>query len=105
MAGIMGAMSSMLPVANGGRGLYNYLYRLFDFASHKDLVKMYTAATSDLFVGHEHTFKFPPALTAFRSMLMEVKSLRISGLQKLLLADFNAILFGVLLPKMNIAIS
>ena len=103
MAGIMGAMSSMLPVANGGRGLYNYLYRLFDFASHKDLVKMYTAATSDLFVGHEHTFKFPPALNAFRSMLMEVKSLRISGLQKLLLADFNAILFGVLLPKMDIA--
>ena len=36
-------------------------------------------------------------------MLENIKSLPISGLQKLLLADFNAILFGVLLPKMDIA--
>ncbi len=103
MARIVGTMSSLLPVAHQRKGLYNYLYRLLDFASYKDLVKMYTAATSDLFVGYEDAFTTAPELKAFRLMLADIKSLPISGLRKLLLADFNAILFGVLLPKMDIA--
>ena len=103
MAKAIGTMSSMLPVAHKKKGMYNYLYRLLDFASYKDLVKMYTAATSDLFVGCEDAFTTPPELREFRKMLAEISALPISGLKKLLLADFNAILFGVLLPKMDIA--
>lgn len=103
MAKVIGTMSSALPVARGKKGMYNYLYRLLDFASYRDMVKMYTAATSDVFVGFEAAFVAQPELREFRTMLREVSSLPISGLQKMLLADFNAILFGVLLPKMDIA--
>lgn len=103
LARIVGTMSALLPVAHKRKGLYNYLYRLLDFASYNDLVKMYTAATSDLFVGYEDAFITPPGLKELRRMLNDIKLLPISGLQKLLLADFNAILFGVLLPKMDIA--
>ena len=103
MAKIIGKMSSIIPVAHKRKGMYNYLYRLLDFASYKDPVKMYTAATSDLLVGCEDAFATPPELKEFRKMLLEISSLPISGLQKLLLADYHAILFGVLLPKMDIA--
>lgn len=100
---VMGAVSSILPVAHEKKSSYNYLYRLLEFASYKDVVKMYSAATSDLFVGYEKAFIKPPGLKSIRSMLGEIKSLPITGLQKMLLADFNAILFGALLPKMDIA--
>ncbi|MBC7830316.1 MAG: asparagine synthase (glutamine-hydrolyzing) [Chitinophagaceae bacterium] len=100
---LIGAMSSVLPVAHEKKSSYNYIYRLMEFASYKDVVKMYAAATSDLFVGHEDAFLKAPELTAIRSMLRDIKALNITGLQKILLADFNAILFGALLPKMDIA--
>ena len=99
----IGALSSLLPVAHEKKSSYNYLYRLMEFASYKDIVSMYCAATSDLFVGHEKVFNKAPELTSIRLMLQDIKSLPITGLQKMLLADFNAILFGALLPKMDIA--
>ncbi len=103
MAKFVRLMSSMLPVANEKRSLYDYLYRLMEFASYNDVVKMYAAATSDIFVGHEGAFINTPELKEIRLMLNRIKSLPITGLQKFLLADFEAILFGVLLPKMDIA--
>jgi asparagine synthase (glutamine-hydrolysing) len=97
------AISSMLPVAHEKKSTYNYLYRLLEFASYKDVVKMYAASTSDLFVGHEAAFLKVPELKSIRSMLKQIQTLPVTGLQKMLLADFNAILFGALLPKMDIA--
>ena len=96
-------MSSILPVGHEKRSLYDFFYRLLKFASYKDVVQMYAAATSDIFVGYEKAFRTVPELKEVRSMLEQIKSLPISGLQKILLADFEAILFGVLLPKMDIA--
>lgn len=96
-------MFSILPVGNKKRNLYDFFYRLIKFASYKDVVKMYAAATSDIFVGYENAFRRMPELKEIRSLLEEIKSLKITGLQKILLADFEAILFGVLLPKMDIA--
>lgn len=100
---LIGLVSSVLPVAHEKKSTYNYIYRLLEFASYQDIVKIYTAATSDLFVGYEHAFIEKPELKLLRSMLNELKSQPLSSLQKMLLADFNAILFGALLPKMDIA--
>jgi asparagine synthase (glutamine-hydrolysing) len=103
MSKIIRLISSLLPVANQKRSVYDYVYRLLEFASYHEVVKMYAAATSDIFVGHEKAFITPPELHGIRSKLREIKALPITGLQKMLLADFDAILFGVLLPKMDIA--
>ena len=99
----MGALSSVLPVAHEKKSKYNYIYRLMEFASYRDIVQTYCAATSDLFVGFESAFLKKPSLHGLRAMLNNIRQMPLSGLQKMLLADFNAILFGALLPKMDIA--
>ena len=96
-------LASLLPVSHEKKSSYNYIFRLLELASYKDVVQMYCAATTDLFVGFENSFLQQPQLQCIRKMLEGFKSHSLSGLQKMLLADFEAILFGVLLPKMDIA--
>lgn len=100
---LMKAMYKVLPISHQKKSLYNYFYRLFKFASYNDVVKLYAAATSNLFVGFEDQFIEAPKLKYLKQILKQVNSLPISGLQKMLMADFDAILFGALLPKMDIA--
>jgi asparagine synthase (glutamine-hydrolysing) len=99
----IGILSKLLPVAHEKKSKYNYIYRLAQLASYKDSLKIYNASTSDLLVGFEDQFLKPPVLTDIREMLDRVNSLPISSLNKVLLADFNALLFSDLLPKMDIA--
>ncbi|MEP6594741.1 MAG: asparagine synthase-related protein, partial [Ginsengibacter sp.] len=94
--------SSIVTIAHEKKSMYNYIYRLMKFAGYKDLVKMYSSVTNDLFVGYESAFKQMPRLNSIRNMLNRLKTLNASSLQKLLIADFNNLFFSSLLPKMDI---
>lgn len=96
-------LSGILPAAHEKQSVYNYLYRLVQFAGYDRPAQIYSAATTDLFVGFEGAFIKAPALTALTNMLSGVSGMPISSLDKILLADFNALLFSDLLPKMDIA--
>ncbi|WP_207425884.1 asparagine synthase (glutamine-hydrolyzing) [Pedobacter sp. SYSU D00535] len=92
-----------LPVANEKKSRYNYMYRLLKFAGFSDPLKLYSSASSDIFVGFENQFIYRPALHDITQNLTGVNNLSVSSLDKLLLMDFQTILFSGLLPKMDIA--
>lgn len=98
-----GILSNLLPVANNKQSLYTYLYRLLKFASYSDLVKIYCSASSDLFVGFEDVFLKKPGMKDISADLVKINGYSISSLKKLLLIDFESMLFSRLLPKMDIA--
>ena len=96
-------LSNLLPIANEKKSRYNFLYRLLQLASFNDPIKLYNSATSDLFVGFESHFICKPELKQMATALNKIKNLPISSLNKLMLSDFNSLLFGGLLPKIDIA--
>ncbi len=97
------SLLKLLPVSHEKKNIYNYFYRLFQFTQYHDPADVYNAATIDLFVGYKDKFIQKPCCRALVNMLNEIKIMPISPLKKILLADFNAILFSDLLPKMDIA--
>lgn len=100
---IIKGVSAVFPISNEKKSLYNYIFRLLRFAREENLVKTYSAATTDLLVDFEDEFWMKPDTTEFQNMLEEVSAMNLSGLRKMQLADFNALLFSTLLPKMDIA--
>ncbi|RYG01758.1 MAG: asparagine synthase, partial [Chitinophagaceae bacterium] len=94
---------NLLPVANEKKSSYNYIYRLLKFASYNNPLKMYSSASSDMFVGFEDAFTRRPDLRDIAMNLQDIADLDMSSLKKLLLMDFQTILFSGLLPKMDIA--
>lgn len=97
------ALSNFLPLAHEKKSSYNYIYRLLKFAGYKDILQQYSSASSDIFVGYENQFVQDPDLDQIRDDLNKINQLRLSPLNKLLLMDFQTILFSGLLPKMDIA--
>lgn len=93
----------LLPLANEKISNYNYLYRLLKFGSLKDPLQMYSSASSDMLVGFESEFSRKPLLSDISADLGNIANLPVSSLKKLLLMDFQTILFSGLLPKMDIA--
>ncbi|PRY48308.1 asparagine synthase (glutamine-hydrolysing) [Arcticibacter pallidicorallinus] len=93
----------LLPLANEKMSNYNYLYRLLKFGSFKNPLQMYSSASSDMMVGFESEFTRKPLLSDISSDLKDIANLPVSSLKKLLLMDFQTILFSGLLPKMDIA--
>lgn len=98
-----GMLTKILPVANQKQSLYTYAYRLLKFAGYADPVKIYCSASSDLFVGFEEAFIIKPEMLAITGDLERYNGYSISPLKKLLLMDFESMLFSRLLPKMDIA--
>jgi asparagine synthase (glutamine-hydrolysing) len=96
-------LSGILPMAHEKKSSYNYIYRLLKFASYSDILKTYSAATSDIMVGYEDQFLIDPDLDNINYDLRKINQLNLSPLKKLLLMDFQTILFSGLLPKMDIA--
>jgi len=96
-------LSGVLPTAHEKKSSYNYIYRLLKFASYNDVLKTYSAATSDIMVGYEDQFLIDPDLDDINDDLRKINQLNLSPLKKLLLMDFQTILFSGLLPKMDIA--
>ena len=96
-------LTDILPEANEKKSNYNYVYRLLKFASYKDVLQQYSSASSDMFVGYEGEFLLKPNLKDIYRDLNNINKLKLSSLDKLLLMDFQSILFSGLLPKMDIA--
>jgi len=96
-------LTKILPESNEKQSSYNYLFRLLKFAGYKDILQQYSSASSDIFVGFESIFIKNPNLKNIYHDLNKINRLNISPLNKLLLMDFQSILFSGLLPKMDIA--
>jgi len=96
-------LHAMMPVPHNKKSRYNYFYRLADLA-RKDKLGIYLSSTIDSFDGYE---KY---LLAGQNYLAEVEQdfeamndSGLSGLQKIMNLDFDNILAGNLLVKMDIA--
>jgi len=100
---IAGGLAARLPVAHQKTSLYTYIYRFLKFASYTDLTSIYCSASSDLFVGFEDQFVCPPQLGRFNTDLQTINEYPISSLKKVMLMDFESMLFSRLLPKMDVA--
>jgi asparagine synthase (glutamine-hydrolysing) len=94
---------AVLPVTHNKQSKYNYLYRLADLA-RKHSLRTYLSASIDSFEDYE---KY---LTGNESVLEEVKKdfeainhSSLTGLQKIMNLDFDNLLAGDLLVKMDIA--
>jgi asparagine synthase (glutamine-hydrolysing) len=82
---------------------YNYIYRLLALSSQKGF-DAYRSATNDTFNGFEEYFKTPQLIKPVQKEYEEItNSSDLSGLQKIMLLDFDGLLFGDLLVKMDIA--
>lgn len=96
-------LADILPIANDKQSYYTYLYRLLKFSSYTDVLKIYCSASSDLFVGFEDQFLKKPLMREISSDLISVNRLPLSSLNKILLMDFQSMLFSRLLPKTDMA--
>lgn len=97
---------NILPHSNNKKSLYNYFHRLVFLKSRKDIVDIYLATTSDIFEGYQQYLLGNLEVERFselRNSLSSLNGLPLSSLQKLMIADFENILFGDLLVKMDIA--
>ena len=94
---------AVLPVPHDKKSKYNYLYRLADLA-RKSSLPTYLSATIDSFEGYE---KY---ISGSETVLQEIKNdfdsinrSSLTGLQKIMNLDFDNLLAGDLLVKMDIA--
>ncbi|MDP4261669.1 MAG: asparagine synthase (glutamine-hydrolyzing) [Bacteroidota bacterium] len=101
--GIASAAHAVLPAPNSKKSKYNFLYRLSDMARKKGLA-VYLSSTIDSFEEYERY------LEGNENVLHEVavdfngiNKSSLSGLQKIMNMDFDNILAGNLLVKMDIA--
>lgn len=96
-------MHSVMPVSHQKMNMYNYAYRLMDFA-RKDGLDTYLSSTYDLYTGIEKkAFSRLPDLKNIQRDFESLNQEKLTGLNKLMLLDFEGLLFGDLLVKMDIA--
>jgi asparagine synthase (glutamine-hydrolysing) len=94
---------ALLPVPHNKKSKYNYAYRLMDLAG-KQGMDIYLSATIDSFEGFEkHLIAEGGVLDNVRSDFGKINETKLSGLQKIMNLDFDNILAGDLLVKMDIA--
>jgi asparagine synthase (glutamine-hydrolysing) len=94
---------TLMPPPHSKKSKYNYLYRLADLA-RKSSLPTYLSATIDSFEGYE---KY---ITGSEAVLQQIKNdfdiinhSSLTGLQKIMNLDFDNLLAGDLLVKMDIA--
>jgi asparagine synthase (glutamine-hydrolysing) len=94
----------LLPPPSNKKSTYNYLYRLAALAS-KSSLDIYLAAGVDIFEDYEKYFRHTPEgyLQQAVADFSRVATSNLSGLQKIMLLDFDTNLFNDLLVKMDIA--
>jgi len=101
------AMATMLhavmPASDNKKSKYNYMYRLADLA-RKNKIGVYLSSTIDSFEGYEkYLIGNESYLAAAKNDFDEMNRSGLSGLQKIMNLDFDNILAGNLLVKMDIA--
>ena len=100
---IASAANAVLPVSHDKKSKYNYIYRLADLA-RKSGLHTYLSATIDSFEGMEkYLIADEDILTGVNHDFEKISKANLSGLQKLMNLDFDNILAGNLLVKMDIA--
>ncbi len=94
---------TVLPVPNNKKSKYNYIYRLADLAGKGNL-SAYLSSTIDSFEGFEkYLVSDMHYLDNVNKDFAEINGSHLSGLQKIMNLDFDNILTGNLLVKMDIA--
>ncbi len=100
---IASAANAVLPVSHDKKSKYNYIYRLADLA-RKSGLHTYLSATIDSFEGMEkYLIADEDILTEVNHDFEKISKSNLTGLQKLMNLDFDNILAGNLLVKMDIA--
>ena len=98
-----GLAHRFMPFPTNKRSKYNYIHRLADLA-RKDSLGVYLSATIDSFEGYEQNLvSQADDLSAMESDFQLIKKTSLTGLQKIMDLDFDNILAGDLLVKMDIA--
>ncbi len=94
---------ALLPVSNNKKSKYNYFYRLADLARKHNLA-IYLSSTIDSFDGFEKYLTADKGcLDHVKKDFEEIRGSKLTGLQKIMNLDFDNILVGDLLVKMDIA--
>ena len=98
-----GLLHTVLPVSHNKKSKYNFAYRLVDLA-RKNKLGIYLSSTIDSFEGFEKYIKASNNYLANVEQDFEaMNQTGLSGLQKIMNLDFDNILTGNLLVKMDIA--
>lgn len=98
-----GTAHAVLPAPNSKKSKYNFLYRLTDLA-RKSGFATYLSATIDIFEEYEkYLVSNSNALQEVKKDFEVINRSSLSGLQKIMNLDFDNILAGNLLVKMDIA--
>lgn len=101
--GLAGFIQPILPVPNNKKSRYNYFYRLTDLA-RKNNLGIYLSSTIDSFEGFEqHLVHDKNYLDTVQQDFTAINQSALTGLQKIMNLDFDNILAGNLLVKMDIA--
>jgi asparagine synthase (glutamine-hydrolysing) len=101
--GMASLLYAIMPASNNKKSKYNYCYRLADLA-RKNNLGVYLSSTIDSFEGFEKYLKGDETyLTEPKKDFQEMNASGLSGLQKIMNLDFDNILAGNLLVKMDIA--
>jgi asparagine synthase (glutamine-hydrolysing) len=97
-------LKKIIPFSNEKQSKLNYLYRLADLASQKG-ENVYFSATTDIFSGFYNQLitSGSDVTGGFNKEIAALAKTNFTGLQKLMMMDFNAILPDILLVKMDIA--
>lgn len=97
------ALHSILPASHDKKSKYNYFYRLTDIA-RKNNLDIYLTSTIDIFEGYEkYLLGDDSFLEPVKRDFDAMNDSGLSGLQKIMNMDFDNILSGILLVKMDIA--
>lgn len=101
--GMAAALFKVLPASNNKKSKYNFLYRLVDLA-RKNRLNTYLSSTIDSFEGFEKYLVHDDGyLSAVLADFDAMNQSALTGLQKIMNLDFDNILAGDLLVKMDIA--
>lgn len=100
---LCGALRKILPNSRNKKSKYNYIYRFLSLVgSGKD--ELYWYATTDTFAGYFQYFVADATVGQFSEIsTLLVSNDSLSSLEKIMLLDFNILMSGVLLVKMDIA--
>ncbi len=95
-------LNRMMPIAHEKKSFYNYIYRLIA-AKSQEPHNAYWSLTTDVFQDQKLAFTQPSEMTdnIVKELIENVKTL--SPLHKHMAIDFEVILSGILLKKMDIA--
>lgn len=94
-------LKTVLPIGHDKKSKYNYIYRLLELSSKKG-IDTYFSTTLDIFEGFEQYLP-PLNCPSLINDFTKITGSNLSGLNKLMNMDFDTLLFGDLLVKIDIA--